>query len=212
MIDIIEYSKKAYEATKAAGWWNEVHSDKTYLMLIISELGEALNADRNRKSANVEYFKKRMGDIEVSAANVDFNLSFHSGARQTKEEYLKEVFAQKYKAHIKGSIEEELADVALRCLVRIGRDIEQCVADESAVMRYRRVWGNSGDCEDTLIEHLYYVTGRVYFSLESIEGIVDAIVSTFNFCQKQKIDLIWHIDAKMKFNSFCLPKNGGKKY
>lgn len=60
--------------------------------------------------------------------------------------------------------------------------------------------------------HLYYVTGRVYFSLESIEGIVDAIVSTFNFCQKQKIDLIWHIDAKMKFNSFCLPKNGGKKY
>lgn len=206
MIDIVEYSKKAYEATKVAGWWEEVHSDKTYLMLIISELGEVLDADREGKHANVDYFKKRVAEIEASVGSEE------TGSYKTNKEYLGQVFSQKYKAYIKGSVEEELADVALRCLVRIGRDIEQCVADESAVMRYRRAWGNSGDCEDTLIEHLYYVTGRVYFSLESIEGIVDAIVSTFNFCQKQNIDLIWHIEAKMKFNSFCLPKNGGKKY
>ena len=49
---------EAYSIAKANGWHNEEHSDSHWLMLIITEIAEAVQADRKDKHADVDQFKE----------------------------------------------------------------------------------------------------------------------------------------------------------
>lgn len=45
---------KAFHTAKEHGWHEEENSDHHFLMLIISELAEAVQADRNRRIARLQ--------------------------------------------------------------------------------------------------------------------------------------------------------------
>lgn len=102
-MDLNKLSQEAFETTKAHGWHDKELSDETYLMLIITEIAEAVQADRKGKHADVEAFKKYDEIID---------------------------FKENFERQIKSTVEEELSDVVIRCLDLAGlRGIDLHYAD-----------------------------------------------------------------------------------
>ena len=94
------------------GWHEENLSDEHFLCLVISELMEAVEADRKGKHAKVAMFKEWQGN------SVPLN-----------EETRKRRFMEDFEAFIKGTVEEELADACIRLLDLAGLrgyDLDSC--------------------------------------------------------------------------------------
>jgi NTP pyrophosphatase (non-canonical NTP hydrolase) len=90
-----ELSKEAYETAKSKGFYEKPVEMGTRLMLIVSELGEALEADRkNRFVPKIDEGEQGILDY-VDAQN-------------------NEKFKSEYENYIKGSFEEEVADMFIR--------------------------------------------------------------------------------------------------
>lgn len=88
--ELNELKDKAYQNAKAHGFHDEEYSDEHYLMLIITELSEAVEAHRKGKRADVKSYE------EYAEYWKDKDLSF-----------------QKY---MKDTLEDELADAVIRLL------------------------------------------------------------------------------------------------
>lgn len=97
MKDLNELRDKAYQCAVAHGWHDKDLSDVHYLCLVISELMEAVEADRKGKRAQVEKFKEWQ----------DNSIPLSEETRQRR-------FKEYFEAYIKGSVEEELADACIR--------------------------------------------------------------------------------------------------
>ena len=82
---------RAYDNACKHGFHDEKFSDEHWLMLIITEIGEAVNADRKGKHADIEEFNK-------TTKITDFG------------------FMRAFERYIKDSVCDELADVVIRCL------------------------------------------------------------------------------------------------
>ena len=80
---------KAYQCAVAHGWHEENLSDEHFLCLVISELMEAVEADRKGSHADIEAFNKYENRID---------------------------FKENLERQIKGTVEEELADACIRLL------------------------------------------------------------------------------------------------
>ena len=210
-MNIIEYSKKAHEAAKAKGWWDEVKPVEVYLMLIISELAECMEADRKGKRANVEYFKSRMAEIEASVNTSE------TGSYQTHEQYMNQVFAAKFRDCIKDTVEDELADTAIRVLDLIGHVCNNESDTEAAYKHvdYRfymdkGINGLSIKSNGSLAADLYDVVRTVNGG--ELYKLAYNLKRTFLLAKWQNINLVWHIDQKMKYNETRSHKHGGKAY
>lgn len=57
-MNLNELRDEAYATAKANGWHEQEYSDEHYLMLIITEVAEAVQADRNNRHADVAKFKE----------------------------------------------------------------------------------------------------------------------------------------------------------
>ena len=98
-MDLNKLAKEIHENAKAHGWYDEEHSGEHYLMLVITELSEAIEADRKGENANVDRFNEWM--------NRPMYL-----AQYTEVDRLKDAF----ECFIKGTVDEELADACIRLL------------------------------------------------------------------------------------------------
>lgn len=92
MKDLNKLSKEIYEANKAKGFHEVKHSEEHMMCLVISELMEAVEADRNGRRADMDNFNRQY----------DYDWS------------------ENYNDYIKGSIDEELADAVIRLLDTAG--------------------------------------------------------------------------------------------
>ena len=88
-MNLNELRDEAYSIAKANGWHEEEHSDEHCLMLIITEIAEAVQADRKNLHADVEAFKKYEHTLD---------------------------FKENFERQIKNTVEDELCDVVIRCL------------------------------------------------------------------------------------------------
>lgn len=108
---INELAKEIYKANVAKGFYEKEKNTGEMLCLIHSEVSEALEADRKGK-----FFEGAIQGVNGWVADEDFKASFNS--------------------HVKGTFEEEMADIFIRvldmCAYR-GIDLEQHV---KAKMRY----------------------------------------------------------------------------
>lgn len=89
-MNINEIGKEIHENAKAKGFWDKDRNLGEMLMLIVSEVSEAMEADRKGKFYNKE---------------VDF-------VKHNQGEFFKTVFEQ----HCKNTFEDELADTVIRIL------------------------------------------------------------------------------------------------
>ena len=193
MKDLNELRDKAYQCVVAHGWHDEDLSDEHFLCLVISELMEAVEADRKGKRAQVEKFKEWQGN--------SIPLSEETRQRRFKEDF---------EAYINGSVEEELADACIRLLDLAGLrnvDLGEVDVDELKC--------SEGFFEWTFTESIYSIvsdmTNQGYIETHSLKSHLRVLLmEVMSFCVKKNIDILWHIEQKMRYNELRPYKHGGK--
>lgn len=184
-MNLNDLKDRAYNIAKAHGWHDKELSDETYLMLIITEIAEAVNADRKGIRPDIEGYKEFMEAHDETAIPYAFD------------------------DFIKGSVEEELADVVIRCLDFAGMrgwDLQH-VLDNVQDISY---------IKDFFQEHTF---ASVSFDIctdiilpEPKEAVRRTIAYICQYCLWRGIDIEWHIEQKMKYNELRAYKHGNKKY
>ena len=193
-MNLNELRDKAYQCAIAHGWHEEDYSDEHYFCLIISELMEAVQADREGKRANVAMFKEWQGNI--------LPLSQETQTRRFKEDY---------EEYIKGSVEEELADTCIRIFDFAGlRNIDILELAQEEIEDAAKYYN---DC--TFTENIYDIsTTPLEIKHENYPLVMQlngTLLSIFGLAKHLNIDLLWHIEQKMEYNKYREYKHG-KRY
>lgn len=97
-MNLTDLSKEFHERSKQKGFDVSKENVGQTLMLVVTELGEAMQADRSDRYADLETFENCM-----DADDID-NLSWAAYAKHTFEENIKDTF------------EDEIADTIIRLL------------------------------------------------------------------------------------------------
>lgn len=96
-----EAAKQIHEVAKSKGFWDKERNVGELLMLCVSELGEAMEADRNgRKSEN-----------EFNKWSLTLDKIYNDLGTDSKNHALKF-----FEEHIKDTFEDEIADTIIRLL------------------------------------------------------------------------------------------------
>lgn len=98
-INLNKLRDEAYQNAVEHGWHGEDLSDEHFLCLVISELMEAVQAERKGKRSDVAKFNEWQGN----------NIPFSEETRVRR-------FQEDFEAYIKDSVEDELSDVCIRML------------------------------------------------------------------------------------------------
>lgn len=182
-MNLNELRDKAYQCAIAHGWHEEEHSNDHWLCLIISELMEAVQADRKGKYANVVMFKEWQGN--------SLPLSEDTQTRRFKEDY---------EAYIKDTLEDELSDAAIRLLDLAG--IRNLNLNRFALV-------NVVSKKKIFTENIYSIIKDIINYKYSLEDQVNyAITQVFALANILGIDLLWHIEQKMEYNKYREYKHG----
>lgn len=187
-IDLNRLRDEAYQNAVEHGWHDEDLSDEHFLCLVISELMEAVQAERKGKHAKVAMFKEWQGN--------SLPLTEETSIRRFMEDF--EVF-------IKGTVEEELADACIRLLDLAGLrgyDLDNFDYEGSNTEDYSEM-----NFTESMYRICVYVTDGFYN--EYYDTLLNEI---FAFCKDRSIDIFWFINQKMKYNELRPYKHGDKSY
>ena len=175
--ELKQLAKKIYENACAHGWHEESKPDGLWMALVMSEVAEAIEADRKSKHANVTFFLDH--PLEIDSA-----------------------FMACFEGYIKGTVEEELADIVIRLLDFIN-------------MRwgYKYDWYYSPhdfDIPDCFPVAAWKLVKDILN--RGSMNVRDAIQYTLEWSEKLNINITQFIEWKMRYNSLRPYKHGGKKY
>lgn len=180
---LAKLQQRIWEIATAHGWHEQPIPTAQYCGLIMTEMAEAIEADRNGRRADMESFNERMSNLDGSD----------------------ECFKEMYKRYIKGSIEEEFADVVIRVL-----DMAQEVHGDKMRWLGYYPWGQVYHEDKSFIENAWYFIREILNW--GTMNISDSVSFMFDWAQDLGIDLWQHIEWKMKYNELRPYKHGGKKY
>lgn len=186
-------SNAIHENAVKHGWWDDKPSNEHCLMLVVTEIAEMVEADRNKSWARMNVSKIK-GSL---ASNDDIKECL---AMDTANGY-----EERFKAIIKDTVEDEMADVAIRLLDlagSLGMDFEhlnEC--------RYHRAFDRFTFTENAfalckgLSRENISIFKRIQFGLHFIE----------KWAKDQQVMLHFHVKAKHQFN-LARPYKHGKSY
>ena len=180
---IREYVKTAHEIAVKHGFHQEPRSDMHWLCLIISEVMEAMEADRKSHRAQRKMFEANFNTKQAVGHVIEHRMF---------------VFNQ----FIKDSVEDEIADAAIRIIDFIGEKFGDSITYEGEGIRKMYL---EGTFTEMAYNFIYYVLGPGEAQL------TDSIDFLYAWADKLDFDLDWHIEQKMKYNRFR-PKLNGKQY
>lgn len=180
---INEMKDRAYDIACKHGWYEQKRTDIHELMLVVSELGEAVNADRNGKYANRERFENVLKEFHVP-------------------------FSYAFNQCIKDTVEDELADAAIRILSLAGlnsADLEEEPFSEEGLEKLVKAANNGLTISDnpekiTFPEELSMVFLGIMEVLQKGASMGDVLLNIYVIAYRRGIDLKWHIEQKMKYN------------
>lgn len=184
---------KAYSIAKANGWHEQEHSDEHYIMLIITEIAEAVQADRNNKHADIANFK-------------EYQTYYGSFLPSVKVQVIR--FKEDFEAYIKNTVEDELGDVIIRCL-----DLCGVKGLDAYTVNVEFPFGMDG-----FTDRMYFVcrqlTDRILTEDSVTLGFVLSQTMSYivEHCRRRGIDLDFFIRTKMNYNRLRGYHHGGKKY
>lgn len=181
--ELNEVAKSAHKNAKEKGFYDTKRDNGELFMLMVSELGEALEAHRKGKFSNI----------------IDYSL-------------MGEFDLLEYDAHIKGTFDEELADTAIRIL-----DFCGCKELEINLNGYAEVGDFSLHPHANVGSELLEITARLckarhavaasnFVKTETVYSeilheINASLIMLFELAELLEINLMWHIEAKMKYNA-----------
>lgn len=182
-----EWIKQAYETAKEHGFHDVEVSKEHLLMLVICEVGEAIEADRKDAISEDDLFKVHIMD-------------FGNEGR---------TYQMSYRRYIKGSVSEEMADICIRLFDMAGLygwDVMPTQEDEEG-----------GKAWDYLYERCTFVEQALALCKLLCEEVNDeirariAVAYVYWWAKKRGIDLDFHIEMKMRYNKMRTRLHG-KKY
>ena len=182
---------KAYQCAVAHGWHEKNLSDEHFLCLVISELMEAVEADRKERHADTKKFNQEM-DHYIHEMKL-YGENYDKAYRDTFEYYLKD------------SVEDELSDACIRLLDLAGLrgyDLDSFDYEGSDTEDYSDM-----SFTESMFRICVYVTDNFYRDEPFI-----LLNEIFAFCRDRNIDIFWHIEQKMKYNELHPYKHGDKSY
>lgn len=185
------YAKDCHQRAVAKGFWDETHSVGHYLMLVVSELSEAVEADRIGKWA------------KLSPEAVK-NLRVVSDAE----------FTQAFLWFVKDRVEDEIADAVIRLLDLLGWMLKDRALSETEVATDLGVSAFYISGEMTLADALWPILQEACCLCGKYAhryAILYSIKSLELLCDRLGIDLMMHIELKLKYNA-TRPAKHGKKY
>ena len=190
-INLNELRDRAYKTACEHGFHDKELSNEHFFCLIISRLGKAVEADRKGKRADRESFNSSYEDEEP-----------HDDAN----------FKYCFEKYIKDTLPDELSDAVIRLLDLAGlrgislesasNDINSEYMDDIACM-YSQL---------SFTEAIYSIFTKPIVDYQCLSTIVNEMIFLiFAFAKHLDIDLLWHIEQKMRYNELR-PKFHGKKY
>ena len=186
---------RAFDTACSHGFHDVERSNAHFMMLVLSEIGEMVEADRKNRHAiydAMEYCDKHVDEIDVVSRN------------------------RYFERDVKDTLEDELADVVIRLLDFCGkRGISLFMGNDGIVDmqdKFVEMFGEMSVCEQC-----FYLS-RVVTSIgddapaQNLPSLVACSISfCFEFATFHKIDLLWHIEKKMAYNE-TRAKMHGKNY
>lgn len=185
------YAKDCHRRAVAKVFWDEPHTVGHYLMLAFGELHEAIEADRLGK-----WVKLTPEQIE--------ELRGLEGA----------AYAQAFLRMVKDTVEDELADAVIRLLDLLGWMIGDGALSETEVIEGLSISVFHIKGLTTLADTLWPILQEAccmcgsYIRLKAILYVIRSLELT---CDHLGIDLMAHIELKLKYNE-TRPVLHGKKY
>ena len=174
---------KAYENAKAKGFCNNDLDINQALMLIITEMSEAIQAHRKSRHGSIEDYNKWLGVSDEQA----------------------------YEESLEGTVESEFADIAIRIMSLLGWYDSQkviCLMNDTELRKteeYHKVEFEHGNY--SLPDAMYLIITRMtYFPFSCSPAwmntlrLQDILVLVFALAHIEGIDLVEHIKLKMQYN------------
>lgn len=181
-MNLNELRDEAYSIAKAHGWHDEELSHETYLMLIITEIAEAVQADRKDRHTDVDLFKALLETYADDDA----------------------LWKYEFETHVKNSVEDELADIIIRCLdlaALRGIGLDRV---PSYVTSY---------CIDKSIAKRDFPTFAYFLTFKAVNGnVTDVLARVIAYCKLKGIDIDFFVEQKIHYNKLRDYKHGNKKY
>ena len=186
------WMKSVFDNAATHGWHDSPISKAQYCGLIMTEMAEAVEADRNGRRAHTA----EMADVMKVQSKSEIGLC---------QGWYDTWFNIYYDKCVKGSIEEEFADVVLRVLA-MAQDIHG----------NKMIWKGYYPYGQVYYEKMSFIENAWYFIREVLNwgkmNISDCVSFMYDWAHDLNIDLDTHIEWKMKFNELRPYKHGGKKY
>lgn len=184
-----DFSRFCHERAVAKGFWDETHSNSHYLVLADCELSEAVEADRIGRWAKLtpEQIEELRG-LEGAA------------------------YAQAFLRLVKDAVEDELADAVIRLADLYGRLLEEKPRLQNKRLEDEYVPSEEYLAELPLTKAICRAKCILFDTARADHSIIRrAVLLIVTYARSIGIDLMAHIDLKLKYNA-TRPAKHGKKY
>ena len=186
---ISDLVSNSYRVARNHGFHDDYHSPAHYMMLVLSEIGEMVEADRKNRHADVAFYTTSSG-LGLAA----------------------------FESLIKDTFEDEMADVFIRLCDFCGslnvlpytNDVMVDMSDEFA-----KFFGDKSVCEQCFaLSSMVVDIERASYDADDSEmrkRLGSTLSFIFEMANYHGIDLLWHVDRKMEYNE-SRPRRHGKAY
>jgi len=174
LANLNELSSAVYKDAMLHGLWKNNPSNEHFLMQTMVEISEAIQANTINKRADISIFKQNIAENNACQDNIWFDILFETD--------------------IKNTVQDELADVVLMLLSFCGyRRIY--IDNHSVYQSYARL--EYADIKPQTFEEFCFDLCKLI-----TDGcVIEPIYIVMAYCERNNIDLAWHIEQKMKYNS-----------
>ena len=194
---INKWVKKAYDNAIKHGWHEEEKSNAHWLMMVCTEVAEAIQADRKGNYMD-ELDKEGLKTVLVND---------NGGS----------LFNKYYSDTIEGKVESELADICIRVFDLMGVCnilAKNGFSTSNSEVKYAK--------QHSFTENAFIVTRTIVsctlnpsisVKAEMFYVLYESILSfVFEWAEALGINLVQHINLKMRYNETREYHHGGKKY
>lgn len=188
-----DFIARAYDNAVKHGFHEKMLTVEHMMMLVLSEIGEAVEADRRNLHANLIGFE--------NCNDLTYN--------------------DRFKNYVKDSVEDEMADVAIRLFDLCGAlnitPTDRFESYSELFKDFRKNYQRHSFCERAFVLSaiLCHADGASVTDDGSGKSLPDiigaALFFLFAMADDMNVDFIRHIELKMEYNE-TRPKKHGKKY
>lgn len=187
--DFSNFSRFCHERAVGKGFWGETHPNSHYFVLADGELSEAVEADRIGRWARLDH------DTVDTLQRIE-------GAP----------YSQEFLRLVKDTVEDELADTVIRLADLYGQILELNPRLQSKRLEDEYVPREEDLAKWPLTKAVYHAKCILFDNTWADNSIIRrAVLLIETYASAIGIDLMTHIDLKLKYNA-TRPALHGKKY